>query len=86
VKSPVPDTPHYAGLRGGPGNRQPVPALWPAPLPDILYLDTGRDTDLITGTDQRIAEYADDFEVLLESALPADQSIEFIRGIAEGMS
>jgi transcriptional regulator with XRE-family HTH domain len=55
-------------------------------LPDLLYLDTGRNPTLITGDDPRIAEYADDFEVLLESALPADASIELIRQVAEEMS
>jgi transcriptional regulator with XRE-family HTH domain len=56
------------------------------PMPDLLYLDAGRETTLITGTDPRIAEYADDFEVLLESALSASDSIEFIREAAEAMS
>jgi transcriptional regulator with XRE-family HTH domain len=55
-------------------------------MPDLLYLDTGRNPTLITGDDPRIAEYADDFEVLLESALPADESIELIRQVAEDMS
>jgi transcriptional regulator with XRE-family HTH domain len=55
-------------------------------LPDLLYLDSGRDASLITGDDQRIAEYADDFEVLLEESLPADESIEMIRKTAEDMS
>lgn len=56
------------------------------PMPDLLYLDAGREISLITGSDHRIAEYADDFEVLLETALPADESIEFIREAAEAMS
>jgi hypothetical protein len=53
---------------------------------DILYLDSGRDQALITGSDPRIAEYADDFESLLEVSLSADESIAFIREIAEDMS
>lgn len=56
------------------------------PLPDLLYLDAGRELALITGTDPRIAEYADDFEVLLESALSASDSVQFLRAAAEAMS
>ena len=56
------------------------------PMPDLLYLDAGRELALITGSDPRIAEYADDFEVLLESALSAGDSIEFIKEAAETMS
>jgi hypothetical protein len=55
-------------------------------MPDLLYLDAGRDMTLITGTDPRIAEYADDFENLVESTLSADESIELIRQAAEEMS
>ncbi|HTR91088.1 MAG TPA: helix-turn-helix transcriptional regulator [Trebonia sp.] len=55
-------------------------------LPDLLYLDSGRDLSLITGSDDRIGQSADDFEVLLETALPAAESIEFIRQVAEEMS
>jgi transcriptional regulator with XRE-family HTH domain len=55
-------------------------------MTDLLYLDSGRDTSLITGDDPRIAQYADDFELLLEGALPADESIEMIRKVAEDMS
>jgi transcriptional regulator with XRE-family HTH domain len=56
------------------------------PLPDLLYLDAGRELALITGTDPRIALYADDFEVLLESSLSAGDSIQFLRNAAESMS
>ena len=55
-------------------------------MPDLLYLDSGRDASLITGDDPRIAEYADDFEVLLEGALPADESINLIRRVADDLS
>lgn len=55
-------------------------------MPDLLYLDTGRSSTLITGEDSRIAEYADDFEVLLESALSTSQSVGLIREAAESMS
>ncbi len=55
-------------------------------MPDILYLDAGRELALITGTDSRIGMYADDFEILMESALSADGSIEFLRDAAEAMS
>jgi transcriptional regulator with XRE-family HTH domain len=55
-------------------------------LPDILYRDTGRGAiSMIAGNDQQIAEHADMFESLLEDALAADQSIEFIRNAAEDM-
>lgn len=55
-------------------------------LPDLLYIDAGRESTLITGNDQRIGEYADDFEILLESALSAADSVAFIRQVAEEMS
>ena len=55
-------------------------------MADLLYLDAGRDMSLITGTDPRIAEYADDFEVLVENSLPADESVALIRQAAEEMS
>jgi transcriptional regulator with XRE-family HTH domain len=55
-------------------------------MPDILYLDAGRESSLITGSDSRIGEYASDFEVLLESSLSAAESVEFIRRVAEELS
>jgi transcriptional regulator with XRE-family HTH domain len=55
-------------------------------MPDLLYLDAGRETTLITGNDPRVAEYADDFESLLENALSADESIDFIKQAAEDMA
>jgi transcriptional regulator with XRE-family HTH domain len=55
-------------------------------MPDILYLDAGRESSLITGSDSRIGWYASDFEVLLESSLPAAESVEFIRRVAEELS
>ena len=57
-------------------------------LPDILYLDTGRAefASMVAGDDPRVAEYRDDFELLLEDALSAEKSIELIRGAAEEMS
>jgi transcriptional regulator with XRE-family HTH domain len=55
-------------------------------MPDLLYIDSGREVSLITGSDPRIGEYADDFEILVESALPAADSIELIRQVAEDMS
>jgi transcriptional regulator with XRE-family HTH domain len=56
------------------------------PMPDLLYLEAGRENALIARNDPRIPEYADDFEVLLESALSAADSIEFIKEAAEAMS
>jgi transcriptional regulator with XRE-family HTH domain len=56
-------------------------------LPDILYLDAGRGAiDMINSNDEEVAEYADNFEKLLEAALPADESLDFIRRAAEEMS
>ena len=56
-------------------------------LPDVLYLDASRgDFTVISANDPQLAAYADDFENLLEDALPADKSIEFIRGAAEEMA
>jgi transcriptional regulator with XRE-family HTH domain len=55
-------------------------------MPDLLYLDAGRDQSLVTGSDPRIGEYADDFEVLLENSLSAAESIELILRVAEEMS
>lgn len=54
-------------------------------LPDMLYRDTNP-ISMVAGHDPQIAEHADRFEALLEDALPADQSIEFIRSAAEEMS
>ena len=50
-------------------------------LPDVLYIDTGRAefASMVTGDDPRVAEYRDDFELLLEDALSAEKSIELIR-------
>jgi transcriptional regulator with XRE-family HTH domain len=55
-------------------------------MPDLLYLDSGRDTSLTIGDDPRIAQYADDFEELLEGALPAEESTAMIRKVAEDLS
>lgn len=55
-------------------------------LDDVLYLE-GRSgaSVMVTGEDDRIAEYRDTFELLLEQALPADQSIELMRQVAEDL-
>ena len=55
-------------------------------MPDLLYIDSGREASLITGSDPRIGQYADDFETLLESSLSAAESVEFIRQVAEEIS
>jgi transcriptional regulator with XRE-family HTH domain len=55
-------------------------------MPDILYIDLGREATLITGNDPRIGEYADDFEILLEQSLSSADSIELLRQAAEDMS
>ncbi len=56
-------------------------------LPDVLYIDVGRGefASMVSGGDL-VAEYRDDFEALLEDALPADKSIDLIRSVAEEMS
>jgi transcriptional regulator with XRE-family HTH domain len=56
-------------------------------LPDVLYIDAGRAefASMVMGSDPRVAEYRDDFELLLEDALPADKSIDLIRKVAEEM-
>lgn len=56
-------------------------------LPDILYLDAGRNQiSMISGDDAKIGEYADAFEKLLGVALSASDSIDFILNAAEEMS
>jgi transcriptional regulator with XRE-family HTH domain len=55
-------------------------------MPDLLYLDAGREASIITGSDPRIGQYADDFEALLENSLSAAESIELILQVAEEMS
>lgn len=56
-------------------------------LPELLYLDTGKGERAdITGEDPQVAEYAANFEVLLDQALPEPESIGFIRDVASEMS
>jgi transcriptional regulator with XRE-family HTH domain len=57
-------------------------------LSDVLYIETGRGAfaSMVSGSDPQIAEFQDDFEALLEDALPSDKSIELIRNVAEEMS
>jgi transcriptional regulator with XRE-family HTH domain len=56
-------------------------------MPDVLYLDVGRGPfSLTSGDDPVVAEYADDFERLVEEALPARESLELILRAAEDMS
>ncbi|TDC44392.1 XRE family transcriptional regulator [Actinomadura sp. KC345] len=55
-------------------------------LNDILYLEGRSGASLmITGEDDRILEYRDTFELLLEQSLPADQSIDLLRRTAEDL-
>ncbi len=54
---------------------------------DVLYLDSGQGLiNMIDAEDPQMAEYVDDFDELLDVALSAEKSIEFIRGIAQEMS
>jgi transcriptional regulator with XRE-family HTH domain len=57
-------------------------------LSDLLYIDAGRAefASMVQGDDPRVAEYRDDFELLLEDAMSAEKSIDLIRGVAEEMS
>ena len=57
-------------------------------LSDLLYIDAGRGefASMVHGDDIRVAEYRDDFELLLEDALSADKSIDLIRSVADEMS
>jgi transcriptional regulator with XRE-family HTH domain len=56
-------------------------------MPDLLYFDVGRGPyTLIGGNDPVVGEYADDFERLIEEALSASESIEFMLQAAEDMS
>jgi transcriptional regulator with XRE-family HTH domain len=57
-------------------------------LADVLYIDAGRGAfaSMVSGNDTHVAEYRDDFEILLEDALSADKSIDLIRDVAEEMS
>ena len=55
-------------------------------VPDVLYLDAGRELISIVTSDDRVSEYADLFEQLLDSALPAKESLAFIHRVADEMS
>ncbi len=57
-----------------------------AGLPDILFLDANRSFVMVAGDDPQVARYAEDFEELIEDALPAEESIKLIRSVAEDMS
>ncbi|MFD0855540.1 DUF5753 domain-containing protein, partial [Actinomadura adrarensis] len=53
-------------------------------LGDVLYLE-GMDgpSSLVSGDDERIADYRADFETLLEDALTQEESIELLRRTGE---
>jgi transcriptional regulator with XRE-family HTH domain len=55
-------------------------------LDDVLYLE-GRSgaSAMVSGEDDKVIEYRDTFELLLEQALPADQSIALMRQAAEDL-
>ncbi|MFC5748353.1 helix-turn-helix domain-containing protein [Actinomadura rugatobispora] len=55
-------------------------------LGDVLYMEgmTGP-SSLITGDDQRVADYRDNFEVLLDEALSPEKSVQLLRETAEEM-
>jgi transcriptional regulator with XRE-family HTH domain len=73
----------HSGLTGGPFTL----LEFEGGLPDVLYLDAGAyAVNMIAGDDARITEYRDGFERLLNQALPASESIDFILAAAEKMS
>ena len=55
-------------------------------LPDILYLDAGREAIVMTPSNREVAVYADSFASLLGDAISAADSIAFLRNTAEEMS
>ncbi|MDN3357862.1 helix-turn-helix transcriptional regulator [Actinomadura sp. DC4] len=57
-------------------------------LPDVLHLERrGESENLVTGEDPQIVECADAFESMLgEEALSDEESLEFVRSVAEEMS
>jgi transcriptional regulator with XRE-family HTH domain len=55
-------------------------------LPDILYRDAGRETIAMTPSNPEVAAYADSFESLLGDSISAEDSIAFLRTVAEEMS
>jgi transcriptional regulator with XRE-family HTH domain len=55
-------------------------------LPDILYLDPGRGTIILEQESDKVSEYRDDFESLVERALSPEESTDLIRAVAEEMS
>jgi transcriptional regulator with XRE-family HTH domain len=57
-----------------------------AGLPDVLFFDANRAAVMISGDDPRVAEYAENFEELLEDALSAEESIKLMRNVADDMS
>jgi hypothetical protein len=55
-------------------------------LGDVLYLEgTMGPSSLVTGDDERIAQFRDDFETLLDESMTQENSIELLRRIAEEM-
>jgi hypothetical protein len=56
-------------------------------LADILYLDSDRGAfTFITGDDPQVGSYKVIFENILQSAMPAEESVRLIRRVAAEMS
>lgn len=73
----------HAGLGAGPFTL----LQFEGGLPDFLYRDLGRGESVaMTNDDSQVSDFADTFESLVDVALPADESIDFIRNAAEEMS
>ncbi len=77
---------HYPGVfhfqEIGYGTRRVTLDHYPGIVP-------GRHQDravMISGDDPRVAEYAENFEELLEDALSAEESIKLMRNVADDMS
>ena len=55
-------------------------------LGDVLFFESGRvASTMVAGDDPQVTEFRDAFEVLVEEALSAEDSLKLIREVAEEM-
>ncbi|WP_131737516.1 helix-turn-helix domain-containing protein [Actinomadura roseirufa] len=54
-------------------------------LDDVLYLEGRSGANAMINDDERVAEYRDSFEILLDEALPPEKSVALIRQAAEDL-
>jgi transcriptional regulator with XRE-family HTH domain len=79
--------PFDAGAHSGLSDEPFTLLEFEAGLPDILYVDVNRGATKITGGDEpQVERRKREFEDLLEAALPAPESIDLIRNVADEMS